>query len=374
MAGDSEDKSSKTQQATEQKLRKAREKGDVPISKEVGHFFTYFALLILAAAYLPAQVNTLVEGLQAVFETAAGISAGDGQSGIVDMLAAGREIWMSSIGFLIGALGIFILAAIASGALQGPIVFSKDRITPKFNKISPMKGLTRIISGQNLWEFGKNCVKLVILIAIGGWLIWDFIDGMLPGGVMNPEDIPAAITIEIRQLLIWICAVTVPVMIADYTWKRLSHAKKQMMTMKEVKDEHKESEGDPLVKGKREQVRRKLARQRIRKSVPTATLILTNPTHYAVALRYEQGTDMAPVCVAKGADLLAHRIRAIAHEHEIPVIENRSLARALFATVEVDAVIPEGHWAQVAELVAFVFDLKKKIRRQPPKGSSLRED
>jgi flagellar biosynthetic protein FlhB len=196
----------------------------------------------------------------------------------------------------------------------------------------------------------------------------------MPGTVVFPEQIMPMLQTQVILTLSWVCGLMIPIVIADYMWKRHSYNKKQKMSMKELKDEHKDSEGDPQVKGKRQQIRRERAQQAIAMSVPKATLILTNPTHYSVALRYERGVDMAPTCVAKGTDLMAARIRKIAHEHEIPVIESRALARALYATVEVDQVIPEAHWPAVAELVGFVMDLKNNVKRKLPVEASLRKD
>ena len=146
------------------------------------------------------------------------------------------------------------------------------------------------------------------------------------------------------------------------------------MTIKEVRDEMKESEGDPLIRGKRAALRRQRAQQRIAAAVPNADVILTNPTHYAVALKYELGEDVAPVCVAKGADLMARQIRLIAHEHDVPILENKPLARTLYDVVEIDDPVPVEHWEVVAEIISFVMALKTDPNRKPPAGSSLRED
>jgi flagellar biosynthetic protein FlhB len=164
-----------------------------------------------------------------------------------------------------------------------------------------------------------------------------------------------------------------PLTLGDIVWTRFSWLRKQRMTHKEIRDEHKEQEGDPQLKGRRLQIARRRSRQRMAQAVPKATLILTNPTHYAVALRYDQTVDAAPVCLAKGTDLMARRIREIAREHDIPVIENKPLARVLHAKVEIDEVVPVEHWQAVAEIVGYVLDLRRNIRRKPPAGSELRQ-
>ena len=160
----------------------------------------------------------------------------------------------------------------------------------------------------------------------------------------------------------------------DIIWKRARWLKKQRMTQKEVRDENKDSEGDPLIKAKRSGIRRQRARQRMTTAVPTATVVITNPTHYAVALRYEIGRDASPICVAKGTDAIAARIRKLARGAEVPIVENRPLARMLHAVVEVDAPIPFEHWQPVAEIIAYVMDLQRNLDRQPPPGSRLRAE
>jgi flagellar biosynthetic protein FlhB len=166
----------------------------------------------------------------------------------------------------------------------------------------------------------------------------------------------------------------VPVAIIDILWQRFDWRRKQMMSIKEIRDEMKESEGDPLIKGKRAALRRQRAQQRIATAVPTADVILTNPTHYAVALKYEMGEDVAPICVAKGTDLMARQIRLIAHDNEVPILENKPLARTLYDVVEVDDAVPVEHWEVVAEIISFVMALKNDPNRQPPDGSTLRDD
>lgn len=374
MSEGTEDKSSKTQQASEQKLRKAREKGDVPISKEVGQLFAYLGMLIAVMAFVPRAAGGLAGSLGSMFDLAPHFTADFGEAGMSDVAGV---IWplLSAVGYFAGCvLLILFVGGLLSAIFQGPLVFAAERIRPKFNKLNPIKGFTRIFSGQNLFEFGKSLVKLTALVAVAFWVLWHLINALVPGGITNAEDVPLMIAEKATTLLIWICAIMLPVVAIDYTFKRLTYSKKQMMSMKDVKDEHKNSEGDPMIKAKRHQLRQRRARQRVLSAVPTATFIVTNPTHFAVALKYERGVDAAPVCVAKGADLMAHKIREIAHENEVPVIECVPLARALFAKVEVDEALPESYWEQVAQLVSFVYDLKRKVRRKPPAGTALRHD
>jgi len=186
-----------------------------------------------------------------------------------------------------------------------------------------------------------------------------------------PETLLTYISTVAQKLLLFVAIFLIPIALFDIVWKRLQWIKKQRMTVQEIRDEHKDMEGDPKIKSQRAELRRKRANQRITTAVPTASVIITNPTHFAVALKYEMGVDVAPICVAKGVDLMAKQIRELAKDHDIPIVENKPLARALHATVEVDDQIPAEHWQVIAEIIGYVMDLRRNIRRKPPAGSAL---
>ena len=187
-----------------------------------------------------------------------------------------------------------------------------------------------------------------------------------------PEFLPAYLVEASQKLLMAAAILLVPIAIADIMWRRFDWRKRQRMSQKDLQDEIKESEGSPEIRSKRARRRRELSQQRTIAVVPIADVILTNPTHYSVALKYDPASDMAPVCIAKGADLVALRIREIGFEHDIPIIENKPLARLLYDTVEIDQVVPVEHWEIVAEIISFVFDLKNNKPRKAPEGSVLR--
>ena len=365
---------SKNHAASEQKLRKARRKGDVPVTKEPGHMASWLALLAVLTLVVPGSVLSLVFALRSPFDAAAGADVGAGLPGMADLFANLSPIILGVLSFLGKVMAVFLAGTLVAAVLQGPFVVSAERIRPKLSKISPMAGAKRLFGPQNLVEFAKNLTKLIVLTGTSVWLVWGAMKRIVPVSGLLPEIVPDFARARAAEMLVWICVLMFPVLVADFAWKRISYARKQKMSDKEVKDERKDSDGDPYVKSRRDSIRRAAARQRLATAVPTATFVVTNPTHYAVALRYERGQDMAPVCVAKGADLIAAKIRQIAHEHEIPVIESVALARALHATVEIDQPIPQAHWAEVAELVGFVYDLRKRIRRRPVPGTSLRTD
>ena len=369
---DEEDKSNKTEEPTERKLRKAREKGDVPSSRETANMMSVFSLFILTLFLLPQAAPQLAGALGGVFESAGQIGVGEGRQGLADLGAVLRALGRPIALTLAPALAVMIAAAVFGVLIQGETVVSLERIRPKLSKLSPGAGLKKIVAADNLVEFLKNVAKVLVVATIALWVARGAVTGIWQSRGFLPEELPGYLRREVALVLIGATVFLVPVSIIDIVWKRVQWIKKQRMSIKEVRDEHKEAEGDPRVRLRRDEIRRRRARQRVAAAVPTASVVLTNPTHYAVALRYQPGADSAPVCVAKGADLMAAQIRRLAREHDIPMVENRPLARALHATVEVDDQIPVEHWQAVAEIIGYVMDLRRNIRRKPPAGSSLR--
>ncbi|MCA0994809.1 flagellar biosynthesis protein FlhB [Alloyangia pacifica] len=369
-----EDKDSKTEEPTERKLRQAREKGDVPSSKEVGNVTGVLSLFAVTAFVLPSVSAPLSGILRGVFETAGQVHVGEGVAGIRDL---GGVTWgvLRGVGVLLAPLmALMVLGALAGAVLQGDVVVAAERIKPKLSKISPISGFKKIFSTSAMVEFLKSIVKVLVVATIGLWITYKMVreiwqaQGILPGVVTELARQAAS------QMLLVVLALLVVIAVADVFWKRFDHRRKQRMSLQEIKDETKDTEGDPQIRGKRAQLRRERAKQRIAQSVPRATVVLTNPTHYAVALKYESGVDMAPVCVAKGADLMAARIRQLARESEVPIIENKPLARALHDVAELDKQIPVQHWEAVAAIIGYVMDMQRNIKRPLPEGSSLREE
>lgn len=369
-----EDKSSKTEEPTEKKLRDARKKGDVPQSRETGTAMVVFALLMILVFVLPSSIGAIVAALRAPLTNAGATAITTGATGVVE---AGEV--MKGLGFSLGlamlpVVGIMVLAALFGVMIQGETVVATERIKPKISKLNPLSGFKRLFSPDAFVEFAKNTAKVLVIGFITVWAVRDVAQSLGQTQAFVPETLLAATLDSVRWIFLVTTVLLVPIAIADIIWKRAQWRKKQMMSLKEIRDEHKDSEGDPQIKGRRAELRRARARQRIAQAIPGASVILTNPTHFAVALKYEQGVDDVPVCVAKGADVMAHRIRELAREHEIPIIENKPLARALHASVEVDDTIPMEHWQAVAEIIGFVMDMRRNVRRKPPAGSSLRED
>lgn len=374
MAEQTEDKHSKTEEPTPRKLQKAREKGDVPHSRETGTMMMVLSLLILTVFLMPQVAPPLAAVLGRVFEAAGTAQIGVDRTGIRDIGLVTRGLGGALLIVLAPVLTVFLVAAVTGVLMQGDIVVARDRIKPKWSKLNPISGAKKMVSPDALVEFAKSVIKVLIVGAVALWLAFLAVTRMWLSEAFSPEALGPYMQSYIAILLAVVGVLAVVVAVADVIFKRVRWMQKQRMTVKEVRDEQKDLEGDPFIKGKRMEIRRRRARQRIATAVPQATVVLTNPTHYAVVLKYEPGLHSAPVCTAKGTDFVAARIRKLAHEHEVPVVENRALARSLYAVAEIDETIPVEHWQAAAEIIRFVMDLRRNIRRTPPAGSALRDD
>ncbi len=369
-----EDQSSKTQEPTEQKLRKSRQKGDVPASREPSVAMSVLSLFIIVFYLAPTVFPQLSDLFAGLVRGAATVEVGTGRAGLRDLGVVNDMLLMGAVTILAPAMVVMVLAAIFGVIVQGETVIAADRIRPKLSRISLIEGFKRLFSADTVVEFLKNLAKVVVVAGVGVWLGGSAVTAMWQAPGFLPERILGHSANVAAGMLMATGAILAAIAALDIIWKRARWLKKQRMTQKEVRDENKDSEGDPLIKAKRSGIRRQRARQRMTTAVPTATVVITNPTHYAVALRYEIGRDASPICVAKGTDAIAARIRKLARGAEVPIVENRPLARMLHAVVEVDAPIPFEHWQPVAEIIAYVMDLQRNLDRQPPPGSRLRAE
>ncbi len=364
---------SKTEEPTERKLRKARDKGDVPASRETGNMMSVFSLLVITIFLLPHLLPDLAGVLRGLLEMAGQIDIGEDTQGLADIGEATGTLTRALAKVMAPVVLVMVLAAIFGVLVQGETVVAVERIKPQLSKISPLKGLKRLFSVDALVEFLKNVTKVLVVGAMATVITYEAVTDVWQTPDALPETFLTGARDVVMRLLIATTIFVAVVAVADIIWKRAQWIKKQRMTLRELRDEFKDSEGDPHIKAKRGAIRRKRARQRLSVAVPSATLVLTNPTHYAVALKYVQGVDQAPVCVAKGTELMAAQIRKLARENDVAIVENRALARALHAMVEVDDQIPVEHWQAVAEIIGYVMDLRRNIHRAPPAGSQLRD-
>jgi len=351
------DDSEKTEDPTHKRLEEALKRGDVVKSQEVNTWFVIAGAALVLVAFSGGASTSLTATMRGLIANSYDIR--------VD--APALPNLFQKIGIeLLAALAIpfllLMLAALAGNLIQHRLVWSYDALTPKLAKISPAAGLRRLFSAQALVNFAKGIAKLVVVGAVLTALMWPERARIV---ALARED-PAAILPLGRSLALKLVGAVVAMLAvvaaADYLFQYRRWYERQKMSLRELKEEFKQTEGDPTIKGKMKQVRATRMRKRMIASVPKATVVITNPTHYAVALQYERGME-APVCVAKGVDALARKIREVAEEHFVPLVENPPLARALHAAVEVDQAIPPEHYKAVAEVIGYVMRLRRAVTR-----------
>jgi flagellar biosynthetic protein FlhB len=347
---DDKDPDGKTEEPTEKKLQDAFEKGDVPVSRELAVLASLAGVLIFIVLLLPARVEALVADLTHFIDDPAGWRLDTSDDAIVLMNTLGRV--SSSFLAPIAAL-LMVLGVTASVAQNAPRVVLA-RIAPTFSRISPMQGLRRIFGPRGWTEMGKNIFKIAavslataIVIASQKYVI---ISSMFVEASLLPSNILSLVARIIETIMVAALAIAG----ADLAWSRILWRRDHRMSQQEVKEELRQLEGDRLMKARLRSIRMDRARRRMLTEVPKATMVIVNPTHYAVALRYVRSEGGAPKVIAKGVDLIALRIRAIAEEAGIPIIEDKPLARSLHAVVTVDSVIPPEFYRAVAEIVHLV--------------------
>ncbi|WP_135079364.1 flagellar biosynthesis protein FlhB [Terasakiella sp. SH-1] len=351
-----EDDASKTEEPTDKKLSKAREEGQVTQSQEIKSWATFFSAALFVLFLGPYFAQSVVEPI--IFYWADGYQIRLDQNSIVVLF----EQLVQDMGIrVLPLLFAFLITAMVSGVFQTGLIWAPKKLQPKLSNISVKKGIKKIASAKSLMEMVKTIFKMT-LVGAAAFLV------VLPV-YTNVEILPSYDMFQILEvmydvsiyLLITVTALMTVIAAIDYSYQRYSFMKQMRMTKQEVKDEHKQSEGDPQIKAKIRQLRMERARQRMMTAVPTADVVVTNPTHYACALEYKQEMMTAPRLVAKGMDNLAFRIREIAEENEVPIVENPPLARALYASVEIDQEIPAEHYAAVAEVIGYVMRLKGQM-------------
>jgi flagellar biosynthesis protein FlhB len=350
---DETDSSDKTEDPTQKRLDDAHEKGDVAKSQEVNTWFVIAGATLVLSSFSGSIGGGILMPLRNLVANSWMIRA-DG---------AGLMSLTQSLGYaLIAALGVpflmFMLAAIAGNMIQHRLVWSAESLKPKFSKVSPGAGFKRIFGKQGAANFAKGLFKVIALGAVMTAVLWPERYRLEAMVRFDPSAIMSVTTGLTLKLLGAVVAMLAVVAIADYFFQYRQWFERQKMSLQDMKQEFKQSEGDPHIKGKIRQLRQQRMKKRMMAAVPQASVIITNPTHYAVALRYERGMP-APICVAKGIDTIALKIREIAGKHDIPIVENVPLARALHATVEIDDEIPVEHYHAVAEIIGYVMGLKR---------------
>ncbi|MGY3588116.1 flagellar biosynthetic protein FlhB [Bradyrhizobium sp. USDA 4341] len=352
MADDTEDK---TEDPTQKRLDDALEKGDVVKSQEVNTWFIIAGATLVLSTFSGSIGGGILMPLRNLIAN----------SWMIRTDGAGLLQLTQTIGYaVVAAIGVpflmLALAAIAGNMIQHQLVWSGEQLKPKFSKISPAAGFKRLFGKQAVANFLKGLFKLIALGVVMVMVLWPDRLRMESFLRVDPAELLPAITGMTVHLLAAVVALLAVVAIADYFFQYRTWYERHKMSLQEMKEEFKQSEGDPHVKGRIKQLRVQRAKKRMMAQVPKASVIITNPTHYSVALAYDRSMS-APICVAKGVDSLAFKIREIAKEHDIPIVENVPLARALYATVEIDKEIPVEHYHAVAEIIGYVMRLRRGL-------------
>jgi flagellar biosynthetic protein FlhB len=350
--GDSEDK---TLDPSQKRLDEALERGDVVKSQEINTWFVIAAGALVMSNFGSSVGSGILLPMRNLLANAWMIRT-DGPD-LITLLKSLEYILITTMG---PPILMLMIAAVGANLVQHRLVWSAESLKPSFSKISPASGAKRLFGKQAAVNFGKGLFKLITLGVVMTTILWPErlrMESLLhidPAALLG---ITSSLTMHLFGAAVAMLAI---VAVLDYFFQYRQWYERQKMSVQEMKEEFKQSEGDPHIKGRIRQLRMARMKKRMMAAVPKASVIITNPTHYSVALQYERGMA-APLCVAKGADHIAFKIREIAKQHDIPIVENVALARALYATVEIDEEIPVEHYHAVAEIIGYVMGLRRNL-------------
>lgn len=348
------DEDQKTLDPTPKKLEDTRKRGDVPSAPEMRHAAMFAAMLLILGSLGTAAMVQLATQTAALWR-----QAGD----LALTSSTAQRLTRTLLGGILIAIGpllaLTIVAAMAGALLQGRGLFLAGQLKLKWDRLSPIAGAKRLLGKQAWVEFGKMLVKFAIVAVVAGAVVWPALHGL---DLMTGADAGAIgqyASAVARDMLSAVALLVAALAAGDFLYQRRAWLGRMRMSHQDVRDEHKQNEGDPQIKARIRAIGIARARRRMMSAIPGASVVITNPTHYAVALRYDHGAMQAPVVVAKGRDKVALRIRELAAEHEVPVVESPPLARALYASVEIDQPIRLEHYAAVAEIISYVLRLTR---------------
>ncbi len=353
MSGDDQDESQKTEDPSHKRLEDAFKKGQVATSREVSSFFILLSLTFLITVLLPGIMESVEYRLSRYIEMPEDIDL-DSPTFLIEM----QDLMSDMLLIMIVPALMAVAAVFAASLIQNPFSISADPLAPKLSKISPIKGFTKIFSRKNFVEFLKGLLKIIIV----GAIVVSMIRPTMPHMMLLPDEDMQNLLAFILQvstdIMIAVCAVVFLIAIADYMYQRFEFLKNLRMSKQDQKDEYKQQEGDPLIKQRIRQLRRDRAQKRMMENVPNADVVITNPTHYAIALKYDQATMRAPHVIAKGVDKVALRIREVAEANKVYIMRNPALTRLLYDHAEIDEEIPLTYYKAVAEVIGYVYKLK----------------
>ncbi len=362
MSNKDEDKESKTEDATEKKLRDAIEKGSVPFSKELPAFASLVGLIVITSFFIVGGSIELASSLRGFLDNPGSLHL----ESTADAVQIFGALNLDAARLLGPAVLVLAFAGLASSLIQNAPSIVFERIRPQLSRISLGAGWKRLFGVQGWVEFLKGVFKLTALAFLAYLLVraarFDVFNSMF----MSPYALPELLQTMSIRLFASVVAAIMLLVAADLVWSRFHWRSELRMTRQEVKDEHKQSDGDPIIKARLRSMARDRARKRMIARVPQATLVIANPTHYAIALRYVRTENQAPIVVAKGLDLVALKIRFVAEKHGIPVIEDKLLARSLYDKVEVDQLIPPEFYRAVANVILYIMSRGKPTQAAGP--------
>ncbi len=345
----------KTEKPTTRRLSEAKKKGDVAKSQEIPSAAVLLASLLTLFLTGPYMLN---QCYRLLYHYLGGLHTTEIT---VDTM---NSVTMESIQFMALLTGplmiVIVIVAIFANVSQFGFIFTTEKITPKLSKIDPIKGFANLFSKQMLAQTVKSIAKILLI----GFVAYNEVKKALPSIIPLMDQEPYPILAFMGKTAFWIflkSAIVIALLAAaDFVFQRWQFLEKMKMTKQEVKEEAKQTEGDPLVRGRIRSIQMEMARQRMMADVPTADVVITNPTRLAIALKYDTLSMSAPKLIAKGAGVIAHRIRELAEEHNIPIVEDKPLAWALFKSTKLGEIIPENLFQAVAEVLAYVYNLKRK--------------
>lgn len=352
-----QDDSQKTEEPTQKRLEEARKKGDIVKSQDVPIWFLMMGVAVIMAAAGPITAM-IADPLVRILDHphAFRLSEGGAQKLMASLL-------MSLSGPLMIIFGVIAVGGLLGHILQSRPLWTFEKMKPDLSKLSPAKGLARMFGAQGWMNLLKSILKMVGVAAALAYAVWPEVAAISEAGQLDPSAL-LGMTQAISGRLLLAAVVVVGLIAAiDYLYQRWSFMQRMRMSRRDLRDEVKQQEGDPMVRARLRQIRLERSRKRMMQNVPKSTVVITNPTHYSVALRYDPEKDAAPVCMAKGVDEVALRIREVARENNVPIVENVPLARALFASVEVEETVPREHFEAVAKVIGFVLNTARGRRR-----------
>jgi flagellar biosynthetic protein FlhB len=353
-----QDDSQKTEEPTQKRLEEARKKGDVVKSLDVPIWFLFLATAAIMAAAGPLA-GMIADPLVRIMDHPHAFKLTDG--GAQQLMGA----LLMSLALPLGIIfAVITVASLLGHVIQHRPLWTGEKMKPELSKLSPIKGLQRMFGMQGWMNLLKSFLKMAAITAAMIYAVWPEATAISESGRLDPEGLLIMTQVIAGRLLLAAIVVIGIIAAIDYLFQRFTFMKRMRMSRQDVRDEVKQQEGDPQIRARLRQIRLERSRKRMMQNVPKSTVVITNPTHYSVALRYDPEVDAAPVCMAKGVDEVALRIREKAKEHGIPIVENVPLARALFATVEIEETVPREHFEAVAKVIGFVMNTAKaKTRR-----------